>query len=96
MKAADQTTESVLLEAPAEGSVLIDRACSLLGVSKRTVYYWIREGRLRTIRTRCGSQRILVASIHELCREKPAQGRKPADERGSGSLDTERSFPVCS
>lgn len=48
------------------GSVLIDQACGLLGVSKRKVYYLIREGRLRTIRTRCHSQRILLDSIAEV------------------------------
>ena len=32
-------------------SVTIDQAAQLLGVSRRTVYYRIREGRLRTIRT---------------------------------------------
>ncbi len=31
-------------------SVFIDQAMRMLGVSKRTVYYRIREGRLRTIR----------------------------------------------
>ncbi len=44
-------------------SVLIDQAMEMLGVSKRTVYYWIRQGRLQTIRTRCGSQRVLVSSM---------------------------------
>ena len=47
-------------------SVLIDHACELLGKSKRTVYYWIRDGRLRTIRTPGGSQRILLDSIRDL------------------------------
>jgi excisionase family DNA binding protein len=51
---------------PLGGSVLIDQACELLGVSKRKVYYLIREGRLRTIRTRCHSQRILLDSIAEV------------------------------
>jgi excisionase family DNA binding protein len=44
-------------------SVTIDQAAVLLGVSRRTVYYRIREGRLRTIRTLGGSQRVLVDSI---------------------------------
>ncbi len=44
-------------------SVLVDQAVQLLGVSKRTVYYWIRDGRLRTFRTRCGSRRVLLSSI---------------------------------
>ena len=46
-------------------SVTIDHAASLLGVSRRTVYYRIREGRLRTIRTLGGSQRVLVESVQE-------------------------------
>jgi excisionase family DNA binding protein len=46
-------------------SVLVDHAAQLLGVSRRTVYYRIREGRLRTMRTRCGSQRVLMESIVE-------------------------------
>lgn len=50
-------------------SVLIDQAADMLGVSRRTVYYRIREGRLQTVRTRCGSQRVLLASIVALMRE---------------------------
>lgn len=53
-------------EHPRGGSVLLDQACGLLGVSKRKVYYLIREGRLRTIRTRCRSQRVLLDSIAEV------------------------------
>lgn len=44
-------------------SVLIDQAAELLGVSRRTVYYRIREGRLMTIRTPGGSQRVLIESM---------------------------------
>ena len=51
-------------------SVLLDHAAALLGVSRRTVYYRIREGRLRTIRTRCGSQRVLLDSVEELLRDE--------------------------
>ena len=46
-------------------SVTIDQAASILGVSRRTVYYRIREGRLRTIRTLGGSQRVLMESLLE-------------------------------
>jgi excisionase family DNA binding protein len=53
-------------------SYLIDDAARLLGVSRRTVYYRIREGRLLTIRCRAGSQRVLLSSIERLLRE----GRK--------------------
>lgn len=47
-------------------SVTIDQAAQMLSVSRRTVYYRIREGRLRTVRTIGGSQRVLVDSLHEL------------------------------
>ena len=52
-----------------EPSMLIGQAANLLGVSRRTIYYRIQEGRLRTIRTRCHSQRILLSSIFELLQE---------------------------
>jgi excisionase family DNA binding protein len=59
-------TQTVHAFAPQLGrSVTIDQAAQLLGVSRRTVYYRIREGRLRTIRTIGGSQRVLVESVHE-------------------------------
>ena len=44
-------------------SVSLDHAAQLLGVSRRTIYNRIREGRLRTIRTQGGSQRVLVDSV---------------------------------
>ena len=47
-------------------SVSIEQAASLLGVSRRTVYYRIRDGRLRTIRTLGGSQRVLMDSVEEM------------------------------
>ena len=51
---------------PALGrSVSIDQAAQLLEVSRRTIYNRIREGRLRTVRTIGGSQRVLVESLQE-------------------------------
>ena len=47
-------------------SVSIDQAASLLEVSRRTVYNRIHDGRLQTIRTIGGSQRVLVESLVEL------------------------------
>ena len=44
-------------------SVSIDQAASLLNVSRRTVYNRIRDGRLQTIRTLGGSQRVLLDSV---------------------------------
>lgn len=55
-------------------SVAIDKAVERLGVSKRTIYNWIREGKLQTMRTLGGSQRVLVESIDALMisrRHKP-------------------------
>ena len=46
-------------------SVSLDHAAELLGVSRRTIYNRIREGRLQTIRTLGGSQRVLVDSLTE-------------------------------
>jgi len=47
-------------------SVSIDQAATLLTVSRRTIYNRIRDGRLHTIRTLGGSQRVLVESLIEL------------------------------
>ena len=47
-------------------SVSIDQAALLLNVSRRTIYNRIRDGRLQTIRTLGGSQRVLVESLYEL------------------------------
>lgn len=65
-------------------SLLIDQAAQLLGVSRRTVYYRIREGMLRTIRTRCGSQRVVLESVEEQLRAGVRKRR-----RGAGASETE-------
>ena len=46
-------------------SVSLDHAAGLLGVSRRTIYNRIRDGRLQTIRTLGGSQRVLLDSVQE-------------------------------
>jgi excisionase family DNA binding protein len=46
-------------------SVSLDHAAELLGVSRRTIYNRIREGRLATIRTLGGSQRVLLDSVQD-------------------------------
>jgi excisionase family DNA binding protein len=61
-------TTQTLTETPAAipqlgRSVTIQRAAEILGVSRRTVYYRISEGVLQTIRTRGGSQRVVVESL---------------------------------
>ncbi len=47
-------------------SVAIDQTALLLNVSRRTIYNRIRDGRLQTIRTIGGSQRVLVESLFDL------------------------------
>jgi excisionase family DNA binding protein len=47
-------------------SVSLDDAAQLLGVSRRTIYNRIREGRLQTIRTLGGSQRVLLDSVQDV------------------------------
>jgi excisionase family DNA binding protein len=66
-----------------ERSMLIEQAAQLLGLSRRTVYYRIREGRLRTIRTRCHSQRVLLSSIFELLREMREDMRRGGEGPGA-------------
>ena len=54
-------------------SVSLDHAAELLGVSRRTIYNRIREGRLITVRTIGGSQRVLIDSVEgEFRLTKPA------------------------
>jgi excisionase family DNA binding protein len=65
-------------------TVLIDEAAVRLGVSRRTVYYRISEGRLQTIRTRCGSQRVLLSSIEALLRHEEAA--KNSRDGGVGAM----------
>ena len=50
-------------------SLLVDHAAALIGVSRRTVYNRIRDGRLKTIRTPSGTQRVLRESLEALLRE---------------------------
>jgi excisionase family DNA binding protein len=66
-------------------SLFVKDAAALLGVSRRTVYYRIRDGRLRTIRTIGGSQRVLLESIEALLRE---ERELEVRGRGAGASDT--------
>jgi excisionase family DNA binding protein len=50
-------------EARVGRSISLDHAAELLGVSRRTIYNRIREGRLQTVRTLGGSQRVLLESV---------------------------------
>ena len=74
-------------------SVLLIHAAELLGVSRRTVYYRIREGRLKTVRTRCGSQRVLMESIEALLQTEVAPVRSQEADVDDGGLSADCSGP---
>ena len=63
-------------------SIFVEQAAAVLGLSRRTVYYRIRAGRLKTVRTRGGTQRVLLESVEDLLREmRGAQAAPPGDQR---------------
>jgi excisionase family DNA binding protein len=66
------------VEGYGDPSLLITDAAVLLGVSRRTVYYWIQQRRLDTVRTRGGSQRVLLSSIARRLRAE--RGLPPIEE----------------
>ena len=74
---SDSTTE------PRIGrSVSLDHAAELLGVSRRTIYNRIRDGRLQTIRTVGGSQRVLLDSVQpRYLRPSPLTARGSLESR---------------
>src|ERR1700686_5086298 len=65
-------------------SVSIDQAGDLLGVSRRTIYNRIRDGRLQTVRTLGGSQRVTLESVADL------GGRRPDSRSGDDKTDKEK------
>jgi len=79
MALSESVSEQVL--APRIGrSVSLDHAAELLGVSRRTIYNRIREGRLQTVRTLGGSQRVLIDSVQTEFRDArltPSAKREP-------------------
>jgi excisionase family DNA binding protein len=75
--------------AAGERSLLILEAARRLGVSRRTVYYRIRDGLLRTIRTRGGSQRVLLSSIEQLQQGPSRPGGEAVSESETLPLEIE-------
>ena len=68
-------------------SVFVEEAAQMLGVSRRTVYYRIREGRLQTVRTPNGTRRVLVDSIEALRREEAGVTVPGAAVSGTGPCE---------
>jgi excisionase family DNA binding protein len=71
-------------------SLFIDHAAELLGVSRRTIYYRISEGRLRTVRTIGGTQRVLLESVVALMREDSAPDGHPPARSSAAEWTPER------
>jgi excisionase family DNA binding protein len=65
-------------------SILIDHAAQMLKVSRRTIYNRIRDGRLETVRTVGGTQRVLLESIEALIPRGDEAFRAP----GAGASGT--------
>jgi excisionase family DNA binding protein len=63
--ASNGTAQALISGQFAARSLSLAQAREALGVSRRTLYYWIKRGRLQTVRTSMGSQRVLVASVKE-------------------------------
>ena len=85
MALTDRASESSF-EAHIGRSVSLDHAAELLGVSRRTIYNRIREGRLQTIRTLGGSQRVLLESLKPSTAIEPTTPlvtQQPTDRRPS-------------
>jgi len=68
-------------------SVSLDQAAELLRVSRRTVYNRIKDGRLQTVRTIGGSQRVVVESMFGL-------GGRPQFTTTQPSPEVEGTNPV--
>ena len=64
--ASTEVVSAVGSESRIGRSVSLDHAAELLGVSRRTIYNRIREGRLQTVRTLGGSQRVLLDSVQDV------------------------------
>jgi excisionase family DNA binding protein len=67
-------------------SVSLDHAAQLLSVSRRTIYNRIRDGRLQTIRTLGGSQRVTLDSVQDNLNH--ARIPRPADQLTNPELET--------
>ena len=81
-------------------SVSLDHAAQMLGVSRRTIYNRIRDGRLQTIRTLGGSQRVLLDSVQEIAASAAGRWQRALTEPSSDRRVLERHMddthpPTC-
>jgi excisionase family DNA binding protein len=68
MGAPQREGDSTRFESHIGRSVSLDHAAELLGVSRRTIYNRIREGRLQTVPTLGSSKRVLLQSVLDVGR----------------------------
>jgi hypothetical protein len=61
-KSSSQSGDFILVEDP-KMWVSIMRSCELAHVSRRTIYNWMKKGKLQTMRTAGGSLRIYIPSL---------------------------------
>jgi excisionase family DNA binding protein len=90
MESYKQTIEDDHFEPQMGRSVSIEQAARLLNVSRRTVYNRIRDGKLQTIRTLGGSQRVLMSSLDEIRRPAMRDPERPGLSRDDPSTETTR------
>jgi excisionase family DNA binding protein len=81
-EAPEQIQPTQQAYAPGIGrSISLDLAAERLGVSRRTIYNRIREGRLTTVRTLGGSQRVLIDSVNsEFRAARPTPSARPVSD----------------
>lgn len=60
--------------------VTISRACELCDVSRRTIYNWMRDGKLTWVRTAGGNRRIQAASLFRSATGEEASLRAVSSE----------------
>lgn len=46
-----------------KNTLCVDEAATVARVSRRTIYYWLKAGKLEYVRTAGGSLRILTSSV---------------------------------
>jgi len=63
-------------------TVSIPRACELVGVSRRTIYNWINDGKVQYVRTAGGAFRIFADT---LWREPDTRVTWPAGQLSKGA-----------
>ena len=64
-------------------TISIMKACELVGVSRRTIYNWIADGKVEYVRTAGGSIRIFVDTLWRSSDGNP-EGRRSQVNRRAG------------